>query len=192
MLVQMSFSRYSNDGSLFVCLGISILSFSWLGAVIVKEVEIFGVASFQHAGSVSEVICHPNGIHALSSSLDQCVRLWEIKSCKLVHRYTVPGCGDMWGIRFLKKGKEFLAASSSNDVFRFELVTGKVLQKYAHSGTVYRLAVLPDEKSFIGTDGKNTAVLRETATGKKLRTFSGHTKDVYTAIIVNGGKTLIT
>ncbi|RZN88001.1 MAG: WD40 repeat domain-containing protein [Verrucomicrobiaceae bacterium] len=192
MLVQMSFSRYSNDVRLFVCLGISILSFSWLGAVIVKEVETFGVASFQHAGSVSEVVCHPNGIHALSSSRDQCVRLWEIKSGKLVHRYTVPGCGDMWGIRFLKNGKEFLAASSSNDVFRFELATGKVLQKYAHSGTAYRLAVLPDEKSFIGTDGKNTAVLWETATGKKLRTFSGHTKDVYTAIIVNGGKTLIT
>jgi len=64
----------------------------------VKEVETFGVALFQHASSVSEVVCHSNGIHALSSSRDQCVRLWEIKSGKLVHRYTVPGCGDMWGI----------------------------------------------------------------------------------------------
>ena len=66
------------------------------------------------------------------------------------------------------------------------------MQKYAYSRTAYRLAVLPDEKSLIGTDGKNTAVLWETATGKKLRTFSRHTKEVYTAIIVNGGKTLIT
>ncbi|MDG2400605.1 MAG: WD40 repeat domain-containing protein [Akkermansiaceae bacterium] len=150
------------------------------------------MASFQHAGSVSEIVCHPDGVHVLSSARDQCVRLWEIESGKLVRRYTVPGCSDMWGIRFLKKGKEFLAASSSNDVFRFEVETGKVLQRYSHSGTAYRLAVLPDEKSFVGTDGKNTAVLWETATGKKLRTFSGHTKDVYTAIVVNGGKTLIT
>jgi WD40 repeat protein len=98
----------------------------------------------------------------------------------------------MWGIRFLNKGKEFLAASSSKNIFRFEVATGKVLQKYQHSGTAYRLAVLPDEKTFVGTDGNNKAVLWETGTGKKLRTFSGHTKDVYTAIVVNDGKTLIT
>ena len=188
----MSFSRYLDHVRLFVCLCISVLSWSWLGAVILKELETYGVTSFQHAGSVSEVVCHPNGIHVLSSSRDQCVRLWEIKSGKLVRRFTVPGCGDMWGIRFLKKGKEFLAASSSNDIFRFEVATGKVLQKYSHSGTAFRLALLPDGKSFIGTDGKNTAVLWETATGKRLRTFSGHTKDVYTAIVVNDGKTLIT
>ena len=129
----MSFSRYLDHVRLFVCLCISVLSWSWLGAVILKELETCGVASFQHAGSVSEVVCHPNGIHVLSSSRDQCVRLWEIKSGKLVRRFTVPGCGDMWGIRFLKKGKEFLAASSSNDIFRFEVATGKVLQKYSHS-----------------------------------------------------------
>jgi len=175
-----------------VCLCFLSFSLSWLGAVSLKELETSGVASFQHAGSVSEIVCHPDGVHVLSSARDQCVRLWEIESGKLVRRYTVPGCSDMWGIRFLKKGKEFLAASSSNDVFRFEVETGKVLQRYSHSGTAYRLAVLPDEKSFVGTDGKNTAVLWETATGKKLRTFSGHTKDVYTAIVVNGGKTLIT
>ena len=175
-----------------MCLCFLSFSLSWLGAVSLKELETSGVASFQHAGSVSEIVCHPDGVHVLSSARDQCVRLWEIESGKLVRRYTVPGCSDMWGIRFLKKGKEFLAASSSNDVFRFEVETGKVLQRYSHSGTAYRLAVLPDEKSFVGTDGKNTAVLWETATGKKLRTFSGHTKDVYTAIVVNGGKTLIT
>lgn len=176
----------------FMCVCFSLLGSPWLGAISLEEVETSGVASFQHAGSVSEIVCHPDGIHVLSSSRDECVRLWEIKSGKLVRRYTAPGCGDMWGIRFLNKGKEFLAASSSKNIFRFEVATGKVLQKYQHSGTAYRLAVLPDEKTFVGTDGNNKAVLWETGTGKKVRTFSGHTKDVYTAIVVNDGKTLIT
>jgi WD40 repeat protein len=176
----------------FACLCFLMLGSPWLGAISLEEMETSGLASFQHAGSVSEVVCHPDGIHVLSSARDQCVRLWEVKSGKLVRRFTVPGCGDMWGIRFLNKGKEFLAASSSNDVFRFEVETGKVLQKYSHSGTAYRLAVLPDEKSFVCTDGSNRAILWETATGKKLQTFSGHSEDVYTAIIVNDGKTLIT
>lgn len=169
-----------------------ILGSPWLGAISLKEVKTSGVASFQHAGSVSEIVCHPDGVHVLSSARDQCVRLWEIKTGKLVRRFTVPGCSDMWGIRFLKQGKEFLAASSSDDVFRFEVATGKVLQKYSHPDTAYRLAVLPDEKSFVGTDAGKNAILWETKTGKKLKTFSGHSQDVYTAIVVNDGKTLIT
>ncbi|MEN8771955.1 MAG: hypothetical protein ABF379_06435 [Akkermansiaceae bacterium] len=173
-----------------VCL--LMLASTWLGAITLEEVNTSGVASFQHAGSLSEIVCHPDGIHVLSSARDQCVRLWEIKTGKLVRRFTVPGCSDMWGIRFLKEGKEFLAASSSDDVFRFEVATGKVLQKYSHPDTAYRLAVLPDEKSFVGTDAGKNAILWETATGNKLKTFSGHSQDVYTAIVVNQGKTLIT
>ena len=95
----------------------------------------------------------------------------------------------MWGIRFIKEGKEFLAASGSGKVYRFEVATGTVLSSYKQSGTAYRIAVHPDGKRFVGTDSKNNATLWEIETGRLVRKFVGHTDDVYTAIIVNDGKT---
>jgi WD40 repeat protein len=172
--------------------GILLLAGWAAGEVILEEVETGGVASFQHAGSTSEVVCHPDGIHILSSSRDNCVRLWELKSGKLVRRFTEPGCGDMWGIRFVNEGKEFLAASSSNKVYRFEVATGKVLMTYSHPDDAYRIALHPDGKHFVATGDGNIAIKWELATGKKIREFIGHKSDVYSAVIVEEGKKLIT
>lgn len=169
-----------------------ILMGRWALAETVEEMETGNLASFQHAGSLSEVVCHPNGVHVLSSSRDQCVRLWDIKSGKLVRRFSAPFCNDMWGIRFLKEGKEFLAASGSGKIYRFDVASGKVLMTYKQSGTAYRIAVHPDGKRFVGTDSKNNATLWEIDTGNAIRNFVGHTDDIYTAVIVNDGKTLIT
>lgn len=61
----------------------------------------------------------------------------------------------MWGIRFLNDGKEFLSASSSDDIFRFEVATGKVLTTYHHADTAYLIALHPNGKWFVGTDSAN-------------------------------------
>ncbi len=174
--------------------GLFLLLFSILpvSGGFLEEVETGNLASFQHAGSLSEVVCHPDGVHVLSSSRDQCVRLWVIQSGQLVRKFSAPGCGDMWGIRFIKEGKEFLGASESGKIYRFEVATGKVLKTYQQSGTAYRISVHPDGKHFIGTDSRNNATLWEIETGRSVRNFAGHTDDIYTAIIVNDGKTLIT
>ena len=98
----------------------------------------------------------------------------------------------MWGIRFIKEGKEFLAASSSNKVYRFEVATGRVLRTYSHPDDAYRIALHPDGKHFVATGDGNIAILWELETGKKIRQFAGHTSDVYSAIIAEDGKKLIT
>lgn len=171
---------------------LSVLCHVLLPAITLEEIETSEVSSFQHAGSTSEIVCHPDGKHVLSSARDRCVRLWEIESGKLVRRFTVEGCGDMWGIRIINDGKEFLAASSSRQIFRFEVATGKVLTTYRLPGYAYRIALHPDGKHFVGTGSQNHASLWEIATGKKIRGFAGHTADVYTAIILAEGKILIT
>lgn len=173
-------------------LGIFLLAGWACGEISLEKVETAGLASFQHAGSTSEVVCHPDGVHVLSSSRDYCVRLWELRSGKLVRRFTEPGCGMMWGIRFVNEGKEFLAASSSKRVYRFEVATGKVLMTYDHPDDVYRLALHPDGKHFVAVGSGKAAILWELATGKKVRAYNGHTGDVYTAIVVEDGKRLIT
>lgn len=199
---------------------------------ILEEVDTYGVAGFQHAGSLSEIVCLDDGKHVLSSSRDECVRLWEIETGKLVRLFTTEGSGDMWGLRVLPGGKEFLVAGGSGKVIRFEIATGKVIKTYQHEDTVYRIALHPDGKRFVATDDKNLALLwlldgeakveenveeeadeeeekpeeipeeggEEEAPpidlgpgpGGKVRTFKGHTSDIYTAIIVNDGKTLVT
>lgn len=162
------------------------------GAITLEEVETGGMGAFRHASYTSEVVTHPDGIHVLSSSRDQCVRLWNLESGKLVRRFTTPDSGDMWGIRFLKGGKEFLAASSSDQVYRYETATGRILQNYPHGSNVYRLAVHPDGKHFVSAGAENTAILWDIEGGRKVRTFAGHSDDLFTVIIVNQGKELIT
>ena len=162
------------------------------GSIRLERVESMGVRSFQHASLTSEIICHPDGVHVLSSSRDCCVRLWELKSGKLVRRFVDPGGGDMWGIRLVNGGKEFLAASGASQVLRFDVATGKVLMTYKHSDDVYRIAVHPDGKHFVSTGSSKAVVLWELATGKKIRSYDGHTGSVYTAIVTNDGKRIIT
>ncbi|MEJ6644201.1 MAG: WD40 repeat domain-containing protein [Akkermansiaceae bacterium] len=162
------------------------------GGRVLEEVGTFGIAGFQHAGSLSEIVCLSDGKHVLSSSRDRCVRLWEIETGKLVRIFTKEGSGDMWGIRMLPGETEFLAAGGSGEIIRYNLATGEVVKTYQHSDTAYRIAIHPDGKRFVGTDGKNTAILWDLETGEKIHTYSEHTGDVYTVIIVEGGKTLIT
>jgi len=169
----------------------TFLMLSVSGAVL-EELETGNVAGFQHAGSISEIVCHPDGKRVLSSSRDQCTRLWDIQTGKLIRRFTAPSCGDMWGVRIIRGGKEFLVATSSGNVHRFEMETGKVLMSYKHGDTAYRIAVMPDEEHFIGTDSSNSAVLWKIATGEKVKKFNGHSGDIYTAIVTEGGKRLIT
>ena len=163
-----------------------------VGGRALTEVGTYGVAGFQHAGSLSEIVCLSDGEHVLSSSRDACVRLWEIESGKMVRAYTKTGSGDMWGLRLLPGETEFLAAGGSGEIIRYNLATGEVVKTYQHSDTAYRIALHPDGKRFIGTDGKNTAILWDLETGEKVHTYDGHAGDVYTAIIVEDGKTLIT
>jgi|GEM_PF-671966 len=180
--------------------GMRLLSGIWgalvltvpVGARVLEEVGTFGIAGFQHAGSLSEIVCLADGKHALSSSRDECVRLWEIETGKLVRAYRKTGSGDMWGIRMLPGETEFLAAGGSGEIIRYNLATGGVVKTYQHSDTAYRIAIHPDGKRFIGTDGNNTAILWNLETGEKIHTYSEHSGDVYTAIIVEDGKTLIT
>ena len=161
-------------------------------SVSLEEVKKGGIMAFQHAGATSEVICHPDGVHVLSSSREGCVRLWELKTGKLVRRFIGEGGGSMWGIRFINEGKEFLAANSDSKVYRFEVASGRVLKTYQHPDDVYRLAVHPDGKHFVATGAGKMVILWEIETGKKVRSFDGHTGSVYTAILVEGGKRLIT
>lgn len=163
-----------------------------VGAKILEEVGTYGIAGFQHAGSLSEIVCLSDGRHVLSSSRDECVRLWEIETGKLVRAYRKTGSGDIWGIRMLPGEREFLAAGGSGEMIRYDLATGEVVKTYQHSDTAYRIAIHPDGKRFIGTDGNNNAILWNLETGEKLQTYSEHSGDVYTAIIVEGGETLIT
>lgn len=173
---------------------IAVMS-SWqtlLPGAILTEIETGNEAGFQHAGSVSELACMPDGKHVLSSSRDQCTRLWEIKTGKLVRRFTAPGCGDVWGIQVIREGREFLAATSSGNIHRFEVASGKLLMSYKHSKSAYRIALMPDGEHFLGTDGGNSVTLWNIKTGGAVRQFAGHSDDVYTAIVVDEGKFLMT
>lgn len=192
MLAQMLNSQYFKIMRMLSGFCSALLLSLPVGARVLTEVGTYGVAGFQHAGSLSEIVCLSDGKHVLSSARDECVRLWEIESGKIVRAYTKTGSGDMWGIRVLPGETEFLAAGGGGEIIRYNLATGEVVKTYKHSDTAYRIALHPDGKRFIGTDGKNTAILWDLETGEKIQTYTGHAGDVYTAIIVEGGKTLIT
>ncbi|MGJ8696154.1 MAG: WD40 repeat domain-containing protein [Verrucomicrobiaceae bacterium] len=150
-----------------------------------------GKAGFLHAGSLSEIRVLSDGERVLSTSRDGTTRLWNLESGEELQRYSKDAAYDVWGVAVLPGEKEIVAAGGGGHVVRYDLETGKELMSYKHEETAYRVDVHPNGKWMVVGDSKGLIKLWEIGTGKMLRDFEGHTKDVYTVVFDGTGDFVI-
>ena len=109
--------------------------------------------------SVTSLAFSPDGLRAVSGSLDQTARVWSILTgeCKFVFR----GHRGFWGWRgvvgvaWMPDGRRAVSASEDGTLRVWDTSTGRESQRFRHGGSIRSLAVTPDGRLALtgGGDG---------------------------------------
>jgi WD40 repeat protein len=124
---------------------------------------------------------------ALSGSLDNTLRLWDIatgKTLRVLEGHTEPVSGLAW----LADGRGALSASWDGTLRLWNLITGETMRVFeGHTSSVNAVTVLAGGRHAISGSTDNTLRLWDIATGTTVRVFEGHTNRVTAVAVVPDG-----
>ena len=123
-----------------------------------------------HADAVHAVAFSPDGRWALSGSMDETVKLWEVATGREVR--TFPGNdGVVMAVAFSPDGR--WALTGSGKLKLWEVATGRKVRTFAgHGGAISTVAFSPDGRMALSGSWDKTVRLWEVETGRELRTFT--------------------
>jgi WD40 repeat protein len=134
------------------------------------------------ARGVSDLAFSLDGKLLASRGNDNTVRVWELATGKQLHQFDA-GFGGRAAMTFAPN-TQTLAIGVGNSVRFFEMELGrKVLEIIrADQSQVHALAFSADGKRLAVGGADKTLYLRDAATGKEIRHFSGHTGEISTVV----------
>jgi WD40 repeat protein len=147
------------------------------------------------------VALSPGGTQVLSGGGDRIMRLLNLETGEEIRTYAGHP-NTVWDVAFSPDGKRALSGCSDGNARLWDLGTGEILRTLETNpkGRAWTVAFTPDGKQAV-TGGGNTfeksdglaSSLRlwDLSTGKQIRQFEGHTKDVRRVAISPNGKRLL-
>jgi len=141
-----------------------------------------------HSGIVSGVIVTPDGKCAVSASMDDTLRVWDLETGVALR--TLEGHSD-WvrGVAVTPDGKRAVSASWDNTLKVWDLESGVAVRTLeGHSDWVTGVAVTPDGELAVSASYDKTLKVWDLRTGATLRTLAGHTRSVAAAAVTPDGK----
>lgn len=154
-----------------------------------------------HQNAIMSVALSADGKRALTASSDRTMRLWDLESGKELRSFAGHG-NTVWEAVFSPNGKQALSGCRDGIARLWDLESGKLLKELpVHKNSwVWTIAFTPDGKQAVTGSGNalenkgpEEASLRlwDLATGKEIRRFEGHTRDVRRVVISPDGKQLL-
>ncbi|MGO9170864.1 MAG: caspase family protein [Rhodomicrobium sp.] len=137
-----------------------------------------------HTQWVLSVALSPDNRFALSGSLDSTLRLWEVATGKELRSFGRPTGGGVPSVAFSPDGRFALSAGDTMNLW--EVTTGNQLRGFL--GGASAVTFSPDGRFALSGSSDHTLELREVATGKKLRSFTGHTYGVFSVAFSPDGR----
>jgi WD40 repeat protein len=147
------------------------------------------------------VALSPGGTQALTGGGDRIMRLLNLETGEETRTYAGHP-NTVWDVAFSPDGKRALSGCSDGNARLWDLQSGEILRtlETAPKGRAWTVAFTPDGKqavtgggnTFEKSDGPASSLrLWDLATGKQIRQFEGHFKDVRRVAISPNGKQLL-
>lgn len=145
-----------------------------------------------HEGAVNSVSMSAGGKYFLSGGDDQTVKLWELKSGKVVKEFQTPGetqvvCLSADGRTALAGGGDF---ASKNYGIKVWDVSGKKPPKTlaGHEGMVNAAAISPDGSLAVTAGDDKTVMVWDVSKGECLQLLTGHNGSIGAICLAPDGK----
>lgn len=149
------------------------------------------VLALPHPASVSWVAYSPDGQLLVTASDDSMVRVWDVKSGKLVHQladHTV----SVKSAAFSPDGKLIASASEDRTVRIWSVAIGKqVGQLTGHTASVMSAMFSPDGQQIVSASADQTVRIWDVDSGKQVRQLMGHTGTVWSAVFSPDGQQVV-
>ena len=144
-----------------------------------------------HADEVKSVAFSSDGRHALTGSVDQTARLWDLstgKEEKVLKGHTK----QLWAVAFHPNNRQAFTSSWDGTVRFWDLRTGDEVRRFIHRLDINGIALSRNADLLVAGSDDHNAYLWNTTTGEEIRRVSGHTGFVYGVALAGDGKHLAT
>jgi WD40 repeat protein/serine/threonine protein kinase len=126
-----------------------------------------------HTDSVDGLAFSPDGRFALSGSLDNTARLWDVETGREIHTLT-GHTGWIRNVAYSPDGNYLLTGSTDNTARLWDAQTGQELYTLTgHTGEVYGVAFSPDGQYAITGGWEGTIRFWDVETGQEARSLRG-------------------
>ena len=128
-----------------------------------------------HTEVIYSVCFSPDGLYALSGSLDHSVKLWEIKSGREIRTFYGHENG-VTSVCFSPDGRHALSGSHDRTMKLWDILTGQVIRTFkGHEQAVMSVCFSPDSKSILSGSMDTTLRLWFPQESYAYRSLEGHT-----------------
>jgi WD40 repeat protein len=135
-----------------------------------------------HRHEVSAVALLPDGRHALSSSYDATLRLWDLETGETL-RALEEHTGSFTAVTVLADGRHALSGSLDGTLRLWDLETGEILRTFeGHTDEISAVAVLADGSRALSGSRDSTLRLWDLTSGETLRILERHPVDALVSV----------
>jgi WD40 repeat protein/tRNA A-37 threonylcarbamoyl transferase component Bud32 len=126
-----------------------------------------------HAGGVTSIAISPDGQFLVSSSLDQTIKIRNIRTKEIIHTLTGHS-GYVYSVAISSDGQTLVSGSADKTIKVWNLQTGELLRTLrGHLGDVYSVAISRDGRTLVSGSQDKTIKVWNLQTGELVRTLIG-------------------